>query len=81
MKKTLYCGIDLHSTNAMYVVIDGTDKVVFKKRLPNDLTKVEILSNVVYRKPSEPAARGCCFSSSQSPKPDSWGNRQCRFEA
>ena len=40
MKKTLYCGIDLHSTNAMYVVIDGTDKVVFKKRIPNDLSKI-----------------------------------------
>ena len=40
MKKTLYCGIDLHSTNAMYVVIDGTDKIVFKKRLSNDLPKI-----------------------------------------
>ncbi|MCH8217934.1 MAG: IS110 family transposase, partial [Planctomycetes bacterium] len=40
MKKSLYCGIDLHSTNAMYVIIDGTDKVVLKKRLPNDLTKI-----------------------------------------
>jgi len=40
MKKTLYCGIDLHSTNAMYVVIDGTDKIVFKKRIPNDLSKI-----------------------------------------
>ena len=36
-KKTLYCGIDLHSNNAMYVVTDQTDKVVFKKRIPNQL--------------------------------------------
>jgi transposase len=36
-KKTLYCGIDLHSNNAMYVVTDQTDKVVFKKRMPNEL--------------------------------------------
>ena len=36
-KKTLYCGIDLHSNNAMYVVTDQTDKVIFKKRMPNQL--------------------------------------------
>ena len=36
-KKTLYCGIDLHSNNAMYVVTDQIDKVVFKKRIPNQL--------------------------------------------
>jgi len=36
-KKTLYCGVDLHSNNAMYVVTDQTDKVVFKKRIPNQL--------------------------------------------
>ena len=39
-KKTLYCGIDLHSNNAMYVVIDQTDKVVFKKRIPNQLPAI-----------------------------------------
>lgn len=36
-KERLYCGIDLHSNNAMYVVTDQTDKVVFKKRIPNQL--------------------------------------------
>lgn len=36
-KKTLYCGVDLHSNNAMYVVTDKSDKVVYKKRLPNQL--------------------------------------------
>ena len=40
MKKALYCGIDLHSTNGMYVVTDGTDKIVLKKRIPNDLPKI-----------------------------------------
>jgi len=39
-KQELYCGIDLHSNNAMYVVTDKTDKVVFKKRLPNQLSLV-----------------------------------------
>ena len=40
MKKALYCGIDLHSTNGVYVVSDETDKAVLKKRLPNDLPKI-----------------------------------------
>ena len=39
-KKTLYCGIDLHSNNAMYVVTDQTDKIVFKKRIPNQLPAI-----------------------------------------
>ena len=33
----LYCGIDLHSNNAVYVVSDEQDKTVLRKRLPNDL--------------------------------------------
>jgi len=33
----LYCGIDLHSNNGLYAVTDEHDKVVFKKRLRNDL--------------------------------------------
>ena len=40
MKKSLYCGIDLHSSNAVYVIIDSSDKVLLKKRLPNDLSKI-----------------------------------------
>lgn len=39
-KKTLYCGVDLHSNNAVYVVTDQTDKIVFKKRIPNQLPVV-----------------------------------------
>lgn len=36
----LYCAIDLHSTNNVLVVIDEEDKVLFQKRLPNDLQMV-----------------------------------------
>ncbi len=36
----LYCAIDLHSTNNVPVVIDDTDKILFQKRLPNDLDQV-----------------------------------------
>lgn len=37
---SLYCAIDLHSTNNVPVVIDDNDKILFQKRLPNDLSKV-----------------------------------------
>ena len=40
MKRTLYCGIDLHSNNAMYVISDEHDKVRFKKRLSNQLPTI-----------------------------------------
>ena len=40
MKRTLYCGIDLHSSNGMFMILDENDKVVFKKRLPNKLPTV-----------------------------------------
>jgi len=36
----LYCGIDLHGNNAMYVILDEQDRTVFQKRLPNDLPRV-----------------------------------------
>jgi len=36
----LYCAIDLHSTNNVLVVIDADDKVLFQKRLSNDLQVV-----------------------------------------
>ncbi|MFM0558211.1 hypothetical protein P0D69_46105 [Paraburkholderia sediminicola] len=32
-----YCGIDLHSNNAVVVVIDDQDRVLYCKRLTNDL--------------------------------------------
>lgn len=36
----LYCGIDLHSNNNVPVIIDENDKVLFNKRLSNDLNTV-----------------------------------------
>jgi transposase len=35
-----YCGIDLHSNNSVVVVSDEEDRVVFHKRLPNDLEQI-----------------------------------------
>ena len=37
---TLYCAIDLHSNNNVPVVIDDCDKVLFQKRLPNNLEAI-----------------------------------------
>ena len=35
-----YCGIDLHSNNSVVIVSDEEDRVVFSKRLPNDLGQI-----------------------------------------
>lgn len=35
-----YCGIDLHSNNSVVVVIDEADRIVYRRRLPNELSKV-----------------------------------------
>jgi len=35
--RALYCGVDLHSSNAVYGVTDDQDHVLFRKRLPNRL--------------------------------------------
>lgn len=41
---TLYCGIDLHSTNQLVVVIDEADRRLVERRLPNELAAtVELL--------------------------------------
>lgn len=37
---TLYCGIDLHSTNNFISVLNENDKPLFEKRMPNDLERV-----------------------------------------
>ena len=34
-----YCGIDLHSTNHVVVVINEEDERMFEKRLGNDLSQ------------------------------------------
>jgi len=36
----LFCGIDLHSNNCFVVVSDDADKVVYSKRLANDLVAI-----------------------------------------
>ena len=36
----LYAGIDLHSNNSMVAIIDEQDRIVFQKRLPNDLQRI-----------------------------------------
>jgi len=36
----LYCGIDLHSNNSLVVLLDEKDRVVYQKRLSNDLSLI-----------------------------------------
>jgi len=36
----LYCAIDLHSNNSVVVLLDGADKVIYQKKLNNDLTLI-----------------------------------------
>lgn len=36
----LYAGIDLHSNNSVIDLLDEKDKVIYDKRLPNDLPKI-----------------------------------------
>lgn len=36
----LYCGIDLHSNNSVVVLSDEKDKVIYQKRLSNDLKEI-----------------------------------------
>lgn len=37
----LYGGLDLHSNNSVINIIDEQGKVVFKKRIVNDLDKIK----------------------------------------
>jgi transposase len=37
---TLYCGIDLHSNNSLVSIIDEHDRIVYEKRLANDLATI-----------------------------------------
>jgi transposase len=36
----LFCGIHLHSNNSFVVVTDDTDKLLYSRRLPNNLTDI-----------------------------------------
>jgi len=38
--RALYCGVDLHSSNAVYAVTDDQGHMLFRKRLPNRLPVV-----------------------------------------
>lgn len=38
--KRYYCGIDLHSSNSVVVLIDDEDRVIYEKRLPNSLETI-----------------------------------------
>lgn len=38
--RTLYCAVDLHSSNGYYGIVEKSGERVFGRRLPNDLTKV-----------------------------------------
>ena len=35
-----YCGIDLHSNNCVVIISDEKDRIVFSKRLPNDMGQI-----------------------------------------
>ena len=37
---TLYCGIDLHSSNSYVALLDENDKPVIEKRLPNEIDRI-----------------------------------------
>lgn len=54
----LYCGIDLHANNSVLAVLDDEDKVVFEKRLPNELSEI-VAALECYR----PALVGCVVES------------------
>ncbi|GGC75730.1 hypothetical protein GCM10011396_23720 [Undibacterium terreum] len=36
----LFCGIDLHSNNCFVVICDDNDKVLYSRRLPNNLAEI-----------------------------------------
>ncbi|SAL07390.1 hypothetical protein AWB78_08562 [Caballeronia calidae] len=36
-----YCGIDLHSNNCVVVVNDEDDRILYQKRLPNDMAQIQ----------------------------------------
>ena len=36
----LYGGIDLHSNNSVVAITDERDEVLYRKRLPNDLSTI-----------------------------------------
>jgi hypothetical protein len=41
-----YCGTDLHSDNSVVIVSAEEDRIVFNRRLPNDLGQIRAVSAV-----------------------------------
>ena len=37
-----FSGIDLHSNNSVVVVSNEDDRIVYQKRLPNDLRQIQV---------------------------------------
>jgi len=37
-----YIGIDLHSNNSVVLASDGEDRVIFQRRIPNDLDRIDV---------------------------------------
>jgi hypothetical protein len=35
-----YCGIDLHSNNCVMIVSNDEDRIMYQKRLPNELAQI-----------------------------------------
>src|SRR5688572_22723516 len=35
-----FCGIDLHSNNSVVVISDEEDRIVYQRRLPNELRQI-----------------------------------------
>lgn len=54
----LYCGIDLHANNSVVVVQEDQDRVVYKRRLPNDIVAI-----VAALRPFQSELVGCVVES------------------
>jgi len=37
---TLYCGIDLHANNVVVSIINEDDKIIYEKRLVNNIDEI-----------------------------------------
>jgi hypothetical protein len=75
MRKTLFCGVDLHSNNAMYVIADRRDKQLLAKRLPNQLsplsTNAPLLSLNTYLHENYPCQDGQQICDNHNPPEES----------
>jgi hypothetical protein len=56
-----YCGIDLHSNNSVVIVSDEEDRMVFSKRLPNDLGQIRAALEAHQLRDQKPFDVSRCF--------------------